>query len=934
MTKIVFETQYLRLVIGLDARVASLIDKATGAEHAAKPALPIARIKKDGKVYEATSAGESGGRLALRFGDSGLSAVVEVKQEKRYLVFEVVSVSDEKIDELAFVDIRLSSKGAKQPFAACALALDLRTNVPQLPGPTDHLLATCYPRFGLVGSKVAIIGCPKAELRSVMQEVVTAAPELPHSSVGGPWALDGPRNRESYLFNFGNLTESNVDQWIKLANDLGIKQIDFHGGGSFRFGDCRPNPTWYPNGRASFKAVIDKLHAAGILAGLHTYAFFIDKGAPWVTPIPDPRLGSDAAFTLAKPMGADDAEAVVTENTKDMSTTTGFFVQNSIILRIDQELVTFAGLSKELPYAFTGLKRGAFGTKVSEHAAGARAYHLKECFGYLAPDADSTLFTDVAAATADFYNECGFDMIYLDALDGEGILGGWQNGWHYGSAFVFELEKRLKKPAIMEMSTFHHHLWYVRSRMGAWDHPVRSYKRFIDLHCRSNSNCDAMFLPAHLGWWSMISSDVPWREPTFADDIEYLLAKCAGHDCGLSPQGFTPESWAGSYNLRRLGGIIKRWEDLRNAGFFTEKMKAMLREPNRDYTLVEEKGKPRLREIQYAKHRVEGLNSPTSAWTTANRFGAQPVRLRIEALNSVTPYDAPENATVIDFADPAALTDREFAPGVKARLVSSSDQVKSGAVSGCYTATWTPLEPAKSDRADSFSVKEHAQREIEGGVARWSKIGAAYPSELNLGGKGALGVWVYGDGQGEMLNFQLRSPQHLSTGIFDYYVTVDFKGWRYFELVEPEGERTEDHVWPYGGNSYALYRELVNFERIAALSVWYNDLPKGREVKCYLSPIKALPLQKVKLANPSVTIGGRTITFPVELETSSYIEYNSVSDCKLYAADGNLVGDIKPQGTAPELKAGKNEVEFACEPPAGGVSARANVTVIGVGKEL
>ena len=69
------------------------------------------------------------------------------------------------------------------------------------------------------------------------------------------------------MFNFGGMSEATVDDWIGLAHKLGINQIDFHGGNSFRFGDCRPNPETYPDGLASFKAVIDKLHASGILAG-------------------------------------------------------------------------------------------------------------------------------------------------------------------------------------------------------------------------------------------------------------------------------------------------------------------------------------------------------------------------------------------------------------------------------------------------------------------------------------------------------------------------------------------------------------------------------------------------------------------------------------------------------------------------------------------
>ncbi|TLM98175.1 hypothetical protein FDZ71_17480, partial [bacterium] len=329
-------------------------------------------------------------------------------------------------------------------------------------------------------------------------------------------------NRGSYLFNFKDLSEETVDDWIKLAQTLGMNQIDFHGGVSFRFGDCQPNPQTYPRGLASLKAVVDRLHAAGIAAGLHTYAFFIAKTCPWVTPLPDPRLGKDATFTLAKPLTPDATYVPIVESTEKMSNITGFFVRNSVTLQIDDELITYSGISKEPPYAFTGCQRGAYGTSATSHVRGAKVHHLKECFGLFTPDGDSTLLTEIAAKTAETFNECGFDMMYLDALDGEDILGWTENGWHYGSKYVFELWKRLKKPALMEMSTFHHHLWFVRSRMGAWDHPNRSHKKFIDLHCAANEECRRIFLPAELGWWAFKTWSGAQGEPTFSDDIEYL----------------------------------------------------------------------------------------------------------------------------------------------------------------------------------------------------------------------------------------------------------------------------------------------------------------------------------------------------------------------------------------------------------------------------
>ncbi|HIE29560.1 TPA: hypothetical protein EYP66_20005 [Candidatus Poribacteria bacterium] len=294
------ENKYAQYVIADDGANLHFIDKRTDADYCVQnPRSSFARIRKAGQEFNTSEASYADGRITVRFGDSGVSAVIGVTAKEHYFVLEVLSVTGEGVEELVFVDLPLTLAGTpEEPFAGCALALNLQTNVPELPRANTRLRAMCYPRFGFVGAKVALIGCPQSELRWVMQEVVSAAEDLPHSSIGGPWALDADINRGSYLFNFGGLSEEKVDDWIQLAQRLGINQIDFHGGKSFRFGDCLPNPETYPRGLASLRAVTDKLHEAGIIAGLHTYAFFIDKSCPWVTPAPDPRLAKDASSPL------------------------------------------------------------------------------------------------------------------------------------------------------------------------------------------------------------------------------------------------------------------------------------------------------------------------------------------------------------------------------------------------------------------------------------------------------------------------------------------------------------------------------------------------------------------------------------------------------------------------------------------------------------
>ena len=275
---------------------------------------------------------------------------------------------------------------------------------------------------------------------------------------------------------------------------------------------------------------------------------------------------------------------------------------------------------------------------------------------------------------------------------------------------------------------------------------------------------------------------------------------------------------------------------------------------------------------------------------------------------SAGPYDAPGNITLADFADTSGFAKRAPSPAISAKLEPSNQCVKIGNVSGCYTAT------------SKMGARQGA----------WSSAGKTFSPPANLTGHEALGVWVHGDGKGEVLNLQLKSPSHLSHADGDHYIIVDFTGWRYFELVEPEGRRHADYTWPYGG-IYSIYRESIRPSSVESLNLYFNNLPPKDTATCYLSPIRALPTVKAKLRNPSDTLSGKTITFPVEIESGQYLEVRSPSDCKLYGPTGEVLGDVTPQGDAPILEPGENAVKFTCEPPVG-LNPRAHVSVISHGE--
>jgi hypothetical protein len=360
--------------------------------------------------------------------------------------------------------------------------------------------------------------------------------------------------------------------------------------------------------------------------------------------------------------------------------------------------------------------------------------------------------------------------------------------------------------------------------------------------------------------------------------------------------------------------VLRTYEDLRHKNYFDESVKARLREPGKEFTLFRDnQGLWRFRPASYDRHRIEGLNHPSGTWETNNMFGSQPVKLLIEALMSAGPYDASGNVTLTDFSDKDRSMIQTSADDVNFRLQPSTDKVRAGKQSGCLTAS-TSGKTARN--------------------ASWAKADKKFEPWLNLGKHQALGVWILGDGHGELINFRLESPIHISYGaVADHYVMVDFTGWRYCELIETESTRWSDYVWQDGKWLYNVYRELIDFNTIESLSIWYNNLPPGREVTCYLSPVKALPMVPVTLRNPSITIGDKTIVFPVSMESGSYLEFYSPTECRLYGPKGEIIAEIKPKGEIPLLENGKNTVTFTCD-KTGSLSARAYVTVLSYGDPL
>lgn len=862
--------------------------------------------------FASTSASYASNVLTVQYGTTGITVTYNVVINDYYITFEVASVIGDttNVKYLVFGNCytTLPVGDTSSPFMACAIACNYQTQVTELPGPNSHVGATAYPKFGLVGAKVGILGMAPSAFREGAKSLIQDQTGVVTCDKGGPWAMDSADAKASYFLDFVGITTSTLNDWIKLCDTFGISQIDFEA--SFDNGIFTPKKSLYPNGITEITSIVNTLHLNGKKAGYHNFAMFLSKNSPRVRPVPDSRLAYKQAFTLAQPLTATSSTIYVNENIPTgMNTTIGFGMTNSVTMWIDNEFITYTGIDKANK-AFTGCTRGTNGTTSSAHSAGVAAKQMVEMFNCFVPDPDSSLLTDVAADIARVINTCGFDMVYFDAIDGATAVYPPDDYWYYQAKFIYEVMRLCKNKPICEMSNMSHHFWPYRSRMGAWDTPYRGAKSIVDVHCMSNVTADNMFLPANMGWCVVWEWNPVLFERTTYDAMEYLCYKNIGYNRSLSIMQFEqPKLSLAKPNILRMGQLVKSTENWRTTGYFSQAVRENLKVLGNEFRWVKSDGRDTLQPTQYSSPHV--AMSRLDTWATTNRFGTQDVKLRIEAQQTPKPYNSKDAILLFDTTQDADVL--ETASGVTATWAKGSD--------GTLTV-----------RNNSVSDPKKA----------WARIGKQYATPLNLMNRGLV-FKLTGDNKGELVNFQWKTTAALAGGILDRYVPIDFTDSKWMNLVQPEGDAIFDWGWPYIVPRYdwattpisviqnkAMYACIVqaNLTQIGEFNIYVTNIPQGQEAVVKFQDIKALPLrEKVSLTNPEITIGGRTIRFRTTLKPGQYIDFKSMTDCKVYDGAGKIIATITPilvNGAVPNLNAGSNTITF----DASSGEAQAVVTII------
>ncbi len=289
--------------------------------------------------------------------------------------------------------------------------------------------------LGVKEAKLGLVIAPIAKQQDILKEAYLTVDRNKGivSKTGGVWGRDSRLNFSNYTIQHESSRDF-IDRNIDFFKEIGVDQIDFHqGGGTFRQGDFKFMR--YENGAEFKKNVSDVLGEHGMTAGLHSYSFYLSYNCQPL--LSDPKYQKDLkvmnTFTLAEDISADTAFFTTAESVDVISMDRGFCRTNSPMMLIDEELICF-------DKAENGIKvteRGCAGTKAVPHRKGAAVKHIEGHYHGLCPVFGSELFLEIARRTGKTYTAGGFNMIYLDALDGIHYhCEAGMEDWFYMAQFV------------------------------------------------------------------------------------------------------------------------------------------------------------------------------------------------------------------------------------------------------------------------------------------------------------------------------------------------------------------------------------------------------------------------------------------------------------------------------------------------------------------
>ncbi len=856
--EISFETDYIKVVVSKGGKVSQIINKITDEDINAPSANPWFTyiLSSSDAVVQPQKAELDGGRMKVTY-KNGTVAYFIIETKKDHFTVTLDTALPSAVNGVVFCNLAIDARWALDDgtsYGISGVPMTTTVNNHFYPGGISKAVrGTVYTYLGVptVGAKLGVAFSKMTEHREHLKSIADEIDPLEGltNTHGGPFAYDHADMFGDYVITYSGLTPEVASETAKLAKQYSIEQIDVIQGNNFITADFNfigaRTEEEKKNGAfisaKTFKERIgDKVRAEGIQLGLHTYSSIIPVTATNI--LSNPKWQKQICYNEKTYTLRGDLSRFRT-NIKTNEDASGFVVDINAVpwnnihtkyILIDEEIILVQGGSSS---GFLNVKRGQLGTIPAKHSDGAEVRQLLGWYGMFQTQPLSELFYYIASETARAYNEGGFEMLYLDALesfDRQGLCDKSISYYIY-SEFVRAVVSQCEKAPIVEFSTFAPYLWSARGRGGAVDNATRSYKNFKTAHINNQKNYLNYFYTATVGWMSYCPDSSARYKDTitrtvYRDDLDHMGSLAVAYNFPTVCQPFSVESFNAKTRLSDNFSYYCLYSELRENNYFAPVVKEQIKSGKYEYKVFRQSdGTWAFKEMKYSKNKVFGLDLATGS--AVNPFGAQIPFVRIEQRYSTL--------------------------GENAKTVVAFDENK-------------PISELKGEH-------KIAQTDI-----------SATPS---------FKIRVHGNGSAtDAVLITLRGVATGENGRNDYFIPLNFTGWKEIILMEANNDDYEGFSFEgisTGSVNYNTYRAAVNLSRINSVTVTLcgscTDVRIDDLVAC--TPVDA------PVKNPSVSVGTGVITFDTELHSSDFIEYYPEENkaylnyyTNLYDADGVWTG--------------------------------------------
>ncbi|HEU4609428.1 MAG TPA: hypothetical protein VFS31_15030 [Chitinophagaceae bacterium] len=605
---IIVQNASCRLVISPEGKALSLWDKVSGTECLqAGIEIPIFTLTQytaysnelqlmlpaGPRTFRVRAVRRQGDRLEARFEQVNIVAFLRLRITKDYLAFTLDSISYDgltmgdqrptQVDELTILQLPVRDRGHFGEWlnvswdantAVNLLAADPYARISSVAERGYHLMqATAVASVRLLPVTAALLTCPQPQLMDHL-----AALEENFGLPPGVASRRNPAYRYSYL-ELKKVTPQNIGQYIQFAKAAGLHAIQVLWSDFASSAGHFPFRTAYPRGIEDLKAVVDSIRSAGLLAGLHIHYTKASKDDPYVSPVPDYRLNLREQFTLAAPLAKSDTCVWIEE---DPSRST--LDEGRRILRIGQELLQYDSFTTRRPYRFTGCRRGLLGSKPGSYERGMSLGLLDvDTWNiFVRFDQRTGIQQEVADRIGQLYREAGFSFLYFDGA--EDVPPPY---WYNTSSAQLILYRSLRSPLLFAEGALKSHFsWHLLSRANAFDifEPAVLKKAIDYFPLREAAMLEDDFSSVNFGWldYALPAGASGGLQP---DLLEYACSRAAAYDSPVSLLAGLQELQLHPRTPDNLE-VLRRWEEAKLMGWFTEDQLRMMRQPGSEVTLL------------------------------------------------------------------------------------------------------------------------------------------------------------------------------------------------------------------------------------------------------------------------------------------------------------------------------------------------------------